>query len=153
MMSIPKKVIFLCGNCGNTTPHILRFEYSPSLLWDEVPQPVYQKFDYAIYSCETCQALTLLGDFEQEHPEDLEQYQPPLSRLFPKAADIAPPPHTVSPSNPIPSEVLRAYIGAWPLRYLNPGAFANQIRRAIEFICEHQKANGKDLYEQLLRWP
>jgi hypothetical protein len=148
-MSIPKKAIFLCGNCGNTTPHILRFEYSPSLHYDDIPEPVENTYDYAIYSCETCQALTLLGDFQNEHPIDTEKDQPPLTRLFPKAENILPPTYTVDPSNPIPAEVYKAYVAAWPLRHLNPGAFANQIRRTIEFVCNHQKAKGKDLYAQL----
>ncbi len=148
-MSLPKKMVFLCASCGNTTPQTLRFEYSPSLVFDEIPQPAYDVFDYAIYSCETCGALTLLGDFRNEQQEDLDQFQPPLSRLFPKAAEISPPAYTVNPPSPIPLEVLNAYVTAWPLRHLNPGAFANQIRRAIEFICKQKRAKGKDLYDQL----
>ena len=120
------------------------------MIWDEIPEPIYQKYDYAAYSCETCMALSLLGGFENEHSEsDPEEKVPPLPRLFPKAANISPPTHTVSPNNPIPSEVLGAYVEAWPLRYLAPRAFANQTRRALEFICEHQHARGKDLFEQL----
>jgi len=37
----------------------------------------------------------------------------------------------------------------WHLRHTAPGAFANQIRRALEFICGSENAKGSNLFEQL----
>jgi hypothetical protein len=55
----------------------------------------------------------------------------------------------MSPSRPIPEPILRAYAGAWPLRHVNPAAFANQIRRALEYVCQDRGAIGRSLAEQL----
>ena len=147
-MSAPAKAIFLCCHCGNRTPHERVYKYSAYMLFDEIDRPIYEPFEYAAYTCGTCQGLELLGCFAHEEPEP-DGDAPPLPRLYPVGPDIDPPSHTVSEANPIPMPVRRAFREAWPLRYTAPAAFANQIRRALEFVCEDRKANGKTLYEQL----
>jgi hypothetical protein len=70
--------------------------------------------------------------------------------IYPTEPDLMPPIHTVSGSQPtVPEEVLSAYATAWPLRMNAPNAFANQIRRALEFICKDKGAEGNTLYQQL----
>jgi len=41
------------------------------------------------------------------------------------------------------------YEQSWPLRHISPGAFAVQVRRALEFICNEQGATGGTLFEKL----
>jgi len=49
----------------------------------------------------------------------------------------------------VPERILKLYEEIWPLRHLAPNAFASQIRRALEFICRDQKAQGNNLFQQL----
>jgi hypothetical protein len=118
------------------------------MLYDEIiDELVYDRFRYEAYTCGTCKGLSLLGCFEYEAldiPEGL-----PLPRLYPIGPDIDPPRHTVLEGNAIPPAVRNAFRDAWPLRHTAPSAFANQIRRTLEFICEDQKADGKTLSAQL----
>lgn len=37
----------------------------------------------------------------------------------------------------------------WLIRHSAPNAFAGQIRRALEYLCQDQQASGKDLYTKL----
>lgn len=70
--------------------------------------------------------------------------------LFPPGPDIVPPRHTlVSSASPIPGEVTKVYRDSWPLRHTAPSAFANQIRRALEFVCKDRGAAGNTLHQQL----
>ena len=147
-MTETSQEIFLCSHCGNRTPHSRVFEYTGSLLYEMIDRPYYEPFSFHSYVCGTCSGLSLLGCFDHEKPER-DSDSPPMPRLYPKGPDIDPPSHTVSGGNPIPSSVRRAFREAWPLRYTAPAAFANQIRRTLEFICEDQHADGNTLHKQL----
>lgn len=147
-MGAPAKAIFLCCHCGNRTPHELKLEHSAHMLWDEIPEPIFDDFNFFAYACQTCQGLSVLGCFSNDEAEP-DFRAPPYPRLYPVGPDIDPPVHTVSGGNPVPEPVRRAYREAWPLQHTAPGAFANQIRRALEFICDERGAKGKTLYEQL----
>lgn len=140
--------IFLCCHCGNRTPHSRVFEHTGSVLYEVIERRYYEPFNFHCYVCGTCSGLSLLGCFAHEKPEQ-DDDAPPLPRLYPIGPDIDPPPHTVSGKNPIPLSVRHAFRQAWPLRHTAPAAFANQIRRTLEFICEDQQAQGKNLYQQL----
>ena len=140
--------IFLCCHCGNRTPHTRVFEYTAPLLYEEIDRQYYEPFSFHSYVCGTCKGLALLGCFDHEKLEK-ESFRPPMPRLYPIGPDIDPPSHTVSGENPIPLSVRKAFREAWPLRHTAPAAFANQIRRTLEFICEDQNADGNTLYEQL----
>lgn len=99
-----------------------------------------------MYNCGTCQGLNLYGAFFgiDTRPDSFE-----TARIYPVGADILPPPHTVSPSQPVPEHILRLYEEVWPLRHRAPAAFIGQIRRTLEYICVHQNAVGKDLFNKL----
>lgn len=139
----------LCYHCGNTTPHTVHLQYEPEMLfevWGE--DEYYAPFRFFAVSCDTCHGLNLLGDFLP----NIEKGDPPINeypRLYPKGPDINPPFHTVDRGNPIPEQVLEVYRKAWPLRHTNPAAFANQMRRTLEYVCTEQGASGDNLYEQL----
>jgi hypothetical protein len=148
-MSQSLRQVFLCCHCGNTTPHELKLDHTAELLWDELPEPCFQKFTYLAYSCGTCDGLSLLGCFELDRQDTEDNRSPPYPRLYPVGPDIDPPSHTVGGVNPVPAPVRRAYREAWHLQHTAPGAFANQIRRALEFICNSQNVKGSNLYERL----
>ena len=111
-------------------------------------------FRFVVLSCATCGGVNLVGGFIPDlpfvsgRPDDQIPIME-LPRLYPTGPDIVPPPHTVDVPNPVPKTVLDAYTKAWPLRHLAPGAFANQIRRALEFLCADQEAAGGNLHDQL----
>ena len=52
-------------------------------------------------------------------------------------------------SQPVPPQILRIYEEVWPLRRSAPNAFAGQIRRALEYVCQDQNAVGRTLFDQL----
>lgn len=138
-----------CYHCGNRTPHAQVYEHTAQLLYEEVgDQRYYELFRFFVLTCGTCDGLSLFGGFQLEAGDNNEQ---PLSysRLYPRGPGILPPVHTVNEHEPLPSRVLRTYTEAWPLRHLNPSAFANQIRRALEYVCEDQGAKGKSLADKL----
>jgi hypothetical protein len=87
--------------------------------------------------------LRLGGEFNLEDVQE-----PPLERIYPRGPSLEPPPHTVS-GKPVPDAVAKAYREAWFLRRAAPGAFAGQMRRALEVICKDCGAVGSDLYRKL----
>jgi len=141
--------IFTCYHCGNRTPHGLALHHSTLQPYDEVEDEVLtEAFHWYGVICGTCNSLSLRGGF-LFGPGHGAETPAVAANLYPTGPELAPPWHTVSPNDPIPAAVLDSYHDAWPLRALNPGAFANQIRRCLEFICHDQNAEGKSLADQL----
>lgn len=137
-----------CYHCGNRTPQAQVYEHTAKLLYEEIGDDrYYEPFAFFALTCATCGGLSLFGGFRHEVTER----ENPLSyhRLYPRGPEIVPPAHTVSEQDPLPRPVLRAYTRAWPLRHLNPSAFANQIRRALECLCKDQQAKGRHLADKL----
>lgn len=146
--NFPQDPILDCSHCGNRTPHVLHFEYEHSMLYDELDdgQKLYNPFTWLCYSCGTCGGLNIFGGFFNY---DIGIESLSRAKLHPKGADILPPPHTLSPNQPIPAKVLRLYEEVWPLRHRAPVAFIGQVRRLLEFVCADQGATGKDLFSKL----
>ena len=141
--------IFVCYSCGNRTPHTELCTYAAPQLFEQIDdQVIVEQYVWVALICGTCSALSLRGGFAFS-PAGKTIEVASAKRLFPSGPEIVPPPHAVSPSDPIPNAVVSAYSAAWPLRFLNPGAFANQVRRCLEFICEDQHAKGATLGAQL----
>lgn len=141
--------LLLCYHCGNRTPHDEVISHEAQLLFEQVYETNYTElFLFRAFACGTCRGISLFGEFRL-HPED--ELTPPerMRRLYPRGPEIAPPEHSVSPGSPVPALVQRTYADAWPLRHLNPAAFANQIRRCLEFVCENKGASGGTLAEKL----
>ena len=149
VMADTSSVVFLCCHCGNVTSQTQLYEYAGSLLYEELDDRQYlEPFDFVAYSCGTCSGLTLTGCFRHEQPEPM-RHQPPRPVLYPREPFITPASHTVSPDRPVPATVARVFSEAWPLRHTAPSAFANQIRRGLEYVCTDQKASGQTLADQL----
>ncbi len=144
----PETPILECSHCGNRTPHSRTFEYTYAMFWDELDQnqKVYEPYTWLGYACGTCKGLNVYGAFFNIDllAEDLER-----GKLHPRGADMLPPPHTLSPNQPIPLKIINLYQEVWPLRHRAPAAFIGQVRRLLESICVDQNATGKDLFAKL----
>jgi hypothetical protein len=142
--------ILTCYSCGNRTPHTELVSYTAPKLFDQFDDELlFESYRWSGLVCGTCSALSLFGGFAFTPNPLTGVSAPPAERLYPIGPHLTPPPHSVSPSDPIPASVVSAYEASWPLRYLNPGAFANQIRRCLEFVCRDQEAQGNSLAAQL----
>jgi hypothetical protein len=49
----------------------------------------------------------------------------------------------------VPEQIQKAYSEAKKVKKISPLAFATLIRRALEYVCLEQEANGKDLDDKL----
>lgn len=116
------------------------------MFWDELEDKVYEPFTWLGYACGTCGGLNTYGAFFEL---DLQSDDFARAKLHPRGADLLPPPHTMSPNQPVPPKLLKVYEEVWPLRHRAPAAFIGQVRRLLEAICKQQGAAGKDLYAQL----
>ncbi len=133
----PSTTILICGHCGNKTPHEIIFEHSHNRLFDEIDgKKVFETFKYCCVKCATCKGISLLGGFKPE-VLDLIQLYP---RLYPKSGELG---------RGVPERIRRIYNEIWPIKQKAPGAFAGQIRRALEYLCSEQKAGGRTLVDQL----
>lgn len=139
----------LCGHCGNRTPLRKECVWRGQELMDfRNGEPDRAPYVFAMYSCETCQGASLFG-LSALTSESLVNKR--MEPLYPRGPSLAPPQHTVvGATSPIPEDVARAFMAAWPLRHTNPTAFANQIRRALEFVCKDRGAVGTTLHAQLM---
>lgn len=141
---------FLCNHCGNKAVHELVEHQDPLQVFDYFDEgdPMLVPYDYFILSCTTCAAPSVRGGFRSGTTRATPT--PTMyPALFPAGADFSPAPHTLVGGKAIPDEVMRVYRKAWPLRHTAPSAFANQVRRALEFVCKDKKAKGSSLHEQL----
>lgn len=146
--NFPPSLILDCSHCGNRTPHCRSFEYTALMFYDEVivGEKQYYPYTWLCYTCETCKGLNIFGAFFNA---DLSISFISHAKLHPKGADVLPPPHTLSPNQPIPIKIISLYEEVWPLRHRSPAAFIGQVRRLLEFVCDDQKASGKDLFCKL----
>jgi hypothetical protein len=141
--------VILCYHCGNRTPHEEIGSHEAQLLFEQVDEKRFlEPYVFRTLACGTCRGLSLFGAFKLELEQETKGPEH-LRRLYPRGPEITPEQHTVSPAMPVPAPVRRAYTDAWPLRHLNPAAFANQVRRCLEFVCEDKGASGRTLANKL----
>jgi len=118
------------------------------MLFEQAEDDVYfEDYTWFLYKCGTCGGLNMYGDFFRVYQLNMNNLLD--AKLYPKGSGLLPPSHMISPSDPIPSHILKLYEEVWPLRHRSPSAFIGQIRRLLEYICVDQKASGKDLYGKL----
>ena len=146
-MKNKKTIIVDCYYCGNKAPHIIEYIHESNLIYDQLEESTYitEPFKYYMLSCQTCTGLAILGGFKHELINDIPDYP----RIYPKGPCILPPNHMIVKGQPIPDRIFQSYVKAWPLRFTAPNAFANQIRRILEMICDQKKAIGDDLFGKL----
>lgn len=128
----------------------MKLHESKKRLYEIIGEKKYHEdYEYFVFECGTCHNLSLAGGFRHEHSQgDLPPDDYPV--LYPNEPDFLPPSHTLAGDRPIvPAQVMKVYRTAWPLRITAPNAFANQIRRALEYICQDKGAGEGSLYRQL----
>lgn len=136
----------VCFHCGNTVPHTRLARFLGEQLFEHIEGKRFnESFEYELFQCPTCHEISLHGDFVS-YPlfhSLLER------RLYPRGDRLIPADHKTSRNHFIPEEIITQYQQAWPLLHMSPGAFAVQVRRILEFICNHQGAKGKTLHSLL----
>jgi hypothetical protein len=130
-------IIRRCGHCNNLTPHTLVNDFTLPKVYDEVDgEPVIEEFKYILLQCGTCSDLTLAGGFGLELPRQRSQWP----TLYPESPDLP---------ESVPGGIRLAYSEAARIRRQAPNAFAGQIRRALEAVCQDKNARGANLAQQL----
>ncbi len=138
--------LLTCYHCGNKVPQKKVGYQRGQQLFEHIDgQRFNEDFDYYLYTCPTCQGVSIYGDFTAYSNEE-SMYR---CLLYPQGAQLLPARHKVFSLDCIPENILRIYEEIWPLRHIAPNAFAGQIRRALEFICHDQNAQGRTLFQKL----
>ena len=97
----------------------------------------YEPFRYCVVQCETCEHLSLLGDYEVVVDNDNLHNLP---QIYPTSLDL---------SDSVPEQVRKTYIEAATIRVRAPHAYAGQIRKALEVLCQDKGATDRNLFQQL----
>ena len=138
--------ILVCHYCGNKVPMEFLATHRGQKLFEQLGAEKYMEdFDISIYRCPTCNGISVFGDFSEYPSHDSLSER----RIYPHGAKLVPESHKVASSECVPSRIRTLYEEIAPLRHIAPHAFAGQIRRALEFICQEQSAHGRTLFEQL----
>ena len=138
-MNIIRRVAF-CPHCGNRAPqrHIYTQKYfdkgysmNGTLSDDNLPSA------YHVAVCETCNEILLYNSFI-DIVEDKD---------FHRAKLIWPDPGVLHKS--VPQTIAECYSEAARIKNLAPNAFAVQIRRALEALCDDRGAKKGNLQSRL----
>jgi hypothetical protein len=131
-----------CWHCHNISQHNVVFVFPSVRLWDE-PGHIYaqdtsliEPFNYYLAECSTCHDVSLLGAWASDIPERLVDYE----LLYPQIYELP---------KSVPQTLQTAYSEALHLRRVSANAFAGQIRKALEYLCQDKNATGKNLFQQL----
>lgn len=144
--------ILRCYNCGNETNHEMIFHQVSNILYDMFEteagwNKANNNFHYYLFKCSTCTGLNIIGGFENEININSNKFQ----RLYPTGPNIRVELHKLDQAKqPVPEKLLKKYEEIWFLRMQVPNAFANQIRRCLEMICNDFHAKGKTLFSKLI---
>jgi hypothetical protein len=133
-----RKVAF-CPHCGNKAPQkLLHTQYTEDRGWttddqEEIDLPVV----YFTVVCETCNSILLYSSagytHEQEHFDKADL-------VYPTSGDL---------HNSVPESIKKIYSEAIRVKTVAPNAFAVQIRRALEALCEDRQAKKGVLQKRL----
>lgn len=131
-----------CPHCGNRTPH--------DYLHDEVIScaigPKAREFEHrrwALVRCHTCREVSLYGDrfCTRNHNSD------PVKVIDVHDLGLKWPDLSLPES--VPNNVRAAYEEALKVKQHSANAFANQIRKALEAVCNDREAKGDNLHNML----
>jgi hypothetical protein len=138
--------ILVCYHCANTVPHRRIGSHQGQQFRDNLyGERVSADFVYDLYQCPTCKGVSIHGDFVK-YPV----FQTLAARrIYPCGSRLLPESHKLASAECVPQRIIKLYGEIWLLRHIAPNAFAGQVRRALEFICRDQKAQGSNLFQQL----
>jgi hypothetical protein len=127
-----------CPSCGNKSPQkLIHVQHSSDIGYAEDEEEVDMPLAYYIAACETCNGILVyqaVGHiFEDKHFNQADLVFPPSGELH----------------RSVPERVAKIYKEAARIKNLAPNAFAVQIRRALEALCEDRGAQKGVLQKQL----
>jgi hypothetical protein len=136
----------VCFHCGNRVP-LSRLTVHPGreMFDHNGGERQDEDFEYHVYQCPTCRGVSIYGDFTDPSKTREEAYH----RIYPQGNRLLPEGHLVTSLDCVPANIVKLYDKAWPLRHIDPGAFAVKIRGALELICNAQGLQGDDLAAHL----
>jgi len=131
-----RKVSF-CPHCGNRAPQRLVY------IQDYIESQDQEDEDglpgtYYVAVCETCREILLYHAYIFEDVED---------KNFNKAGLVYPDSGILHPS--VPENIAKCYRESARIKQLAPNAFATQIRRALELLCDDCGAKKGSLQKRL----
>lgn len=136
-----KTKVAFCPHCGNTAPQRLvfshHFEDKGWAMADTAPRNMTFPTVAYLTICETCDNVLLYG-VTWNIPEDDDFTKSFL--LYPISSQL---------HHSVPTRVKEIYAEASRIQRIAPNAFAVQIRRALEAVCEDRKAPEGTLYKRL----
>jgi hypothetical protein len=133
-----RKVAF-CPHCGNRSPQKLLLTHDAIDIGWSIPdeQPIDLVVVYFVATCETCNNILLYRSVQNiiqgEHFIHAELEYPQPGKLH----------------YSVPESVSAIYAEAFRIMNLAPNAFAVQIRRALEALCEDRNARKGPLQVRL----
>lgn len=138
--------VLVCYHCGNTTPHEKVGSHRGRQLFEQIDdRRFHEDYDYELYQCPTCRGISVFGDFAKYPLHETLSAR----RIYPRGSHLVPNGHKLASVDCVPVRLSKLYEEIAPLRHIAPNAFAGQIRRALEFICRDQKAEGAKLFDQI----
>ena len=141
-MSETRAVAF-CPHCGNRAPQRLVYthDYVPEAYTDDGKRVPDMEGRYFVAVCETCGDLLVYNAFAAM-PDPQHFAGPESDLVWPKPAKL---------DESVPERVRECYDEAARIKSIAPNAFAVQIRRALEALCDDRAAPGRSLQERLQR--
>jgi hypothetical protein len=141
-MSTIRKIAF-CPHCGNQSSQELIHSQvcewvGHSLVADEA---LNLGRTYFVASCSTCNHILVYSTWGGDHDE--EDY----SEIFAESYLEYPDSDQLNLS--IPAIIREIYEGAKRVKISNPDAFAVQVRRVLEALCNDRGAKGRNLQEKI----
>jgi hypothetical protein len=128
-----------CPNCGNRSPQkLIHAQYCSDIVYTFHDE---EEFDlptaYYVAACETCNGILLYHTsgniLDEQHFNQADLVYRPSGELH----------------ESVPERVAKIYKEAARIKNLAPNAFAVQIRRALEAVCEDRGAQKEILQKQL----
>ena len=130
--------VLYCPHCGNTAPqklvHVERYlEKGWSLSNGSEDEHPWSAF---IAVCETCRHILVYDNAgDRWEPEEF-QY---AGLVYPKSGRL---------DSSVPDAIAKVYQEAYRIKRIAPNAYAVQIRRALEAICEDRGGDERNIRSQ-----
>jgi hypothetical protein len=133
-----RKVKF-CPHCGNRSPQkLLHEQYGSGVGWSLTDdEEVDFEVAYFVALCETCDGILVYRAVD-EIPDA--KHFTACDLVFPQSGEL---------HKSIPVGVAKIYGEAARIKMIAPNAFAVQIRRALEAVCEDRGAQSGNLQKRL----
>jgi len=128
-----------CPHCGNKSPQkLIHIQSTNDTTWIiENGEEIDLTVVYFVASCETCNHILVYRAVEGL-PDD--KYFTSGNLVFPESGEL---------HSSVPKTVSNIYSEALRIKSLAPNAFAVQIRRALEALCEDRGAKNDTLQKML----